>query len=73
MSSPRSCTIERTATDRILTELPVGSRVTHDDPQSVGAMEAHDHVVFADGWDDQLATKSGSNDAGYAATLLVRV
>jgi hypothetical protein len=36
-------------------------------------MEAHDHVVFADGWDDQLATKSGSNDAGYAATLLVRV
>jgi protocatechuate 3,4-dioxygenase beta subunit len=29
--------------------------------------------VFADGWDDQLATMSGSNDAGYAAAVLVRV
>lgn len=28
--------------------------------------------VFRDGWDDQLATMSGSIDAGYAASLLVR-
>lgn len=30
-------------------------------------------MVFADGWDSQLATVAGSNDAGYTASLLVRV
>lgn len=30
-------------------------------------------VVFADGWEDQLATVSGSIDAGYQVALLVRV
>lgn len=29
--------------------------------------------VFRDGWEDQLATVSGSNDAGYTVSLLVRV
>ena len=29
--------------------------------------------VFADGWADQLATVSGSNDDGYTVSLLVRV
>ena len=30
-------------------------------------------LAFADGWESQLATMSGSNDAGYTASLLVRV
>lgn len=29
--------------------------------------------VFADGWESQLATVSGSNDTGYTVSLLVRV
>jgi protocatechuate 3,4-dioxygenase beta subunit len=29
--------------------------------------------IFSDGWDQQLATVSGSNDAGYTVSLLVRV
>ena len=40
---------------------------------NLGRLSLASDGVFADGWQDQLATLSGSPDSGYTASLLVRV
>jgi protocatechuate 3,4-dioxygenase beta subunit len=40
---------------------------------NLGSLSLSSDNVFADGWTDQLATVSGSSDAGYPLSLLVRV
>jgi protocatechuate 3,4-dioxygenase beta subunit len=44
-----------------------------DSAESLSRLSLENDGVFADGWTDQLATMSGSTDAGYTASLLVRV
>jgi protocatechuate 3,4-dioxygenase beta subunit len=40
---------------------------------NLGRLSLDTDNVFADGWTDQLATMSGSVEAGYVASLLVRI
>lgn len=44
-----------------------------DSAGNLGRLSLTTDNVFRDGWDDQLASVTGSNDGGYAVDLLVRV
>lgn len=44
-----------------------------DSASNLARQELNSDNVFADGWQDQLATVSGSNGDGYTVSLLVRV
>lgn len=44
-----------------------------DSSRHLGELTLAGDMVFADGWQDQLATVSGTSDDGYTASLLVRI
>jgi protocatechuate 3,4-dioxygenase beta subunit len=54
-------------------EVVYGDARYGDSAASLSRLSLESDGVFADGWTDQLATVSGSPDAGYTASLLVRV
>lgn len=54
-------------------EVVYGDSRYGDSLSNLGRLSLTTDNVFADGWEDQLATVAGSNDDGYQVTLLVRV
>lgn len=44
-----------------------------DSLSNLGQLSLTTDNIFADGWEDQLADVTGSNDAGYLVSLLVRI
>jgi protocatechuate 3,4-dioxygenase beta subunit len=65
--------ISQLALPRADCEAVYGDARYGDSAASLSRLSLESDGVFADGWTDQLATVSGSPDAGYTASLLVRV